>query len=261
VRVRLHPAFFICAACASSQPAPGSTQKEFADPNAKTVESLTTWAGEPITIENDAVDFVSGPAGTLIVVDPTTRRVSATATFTARASDDAHGDEAASSIADAKQAFGIDGFTVKCHHGQTHGSSRSGSAGCKQLKVTIPAGTTDLPLELRVVDVNGGITISGPLITKTLVVEEKGTGTVSVEALPNAGATILVRAGFDVRVLLPKTFAADHITLRGGTTTNDIDTSAFLGLSNDAAFGTPGAGAALLDVSTSTVGTITLVRL
>lgn len=262
MRVLPFPAVFCLLACSSSQPATTISQKEFPDPLSKTVVSTADWApGQTITIENDSVDFREGAGGTIIIADPTTRRVTATASFTARADDDDHRDEALQSIADARAAFVIDGFVVKCLHGQSHGTSRSGSAGCKQLKVTIPAGSSAEPLDLHVIDLNGGVSTGGPLIPKSLALEERGLGPVELEVLPPIGSSVVVRAGFDVRVRLPATFAADQITLRGGKGPNDINTTAFPGMSNGKPFGAAGAGAVLFDVSTSEAGSITVLKL
>jgi hypothetical protein len=221
--------------------------------------SASSWKGEAITIQNDSVDFVAGNAGTVVTVDASATQVTAVATFTARA-DDTHQSDAAQSIADAKGKFKLDRFAVDCPHGESHGTSRSGSAGCKQLKVTVPAGLPTLPLDLHVIDYNGGIVVSGEPVAKSFVIEERGTGTVDVRVRPVKGATIVVRAGFAVRISLPSDFSADRVSLHGGHAAPDIDTTAFPGLADNTSFGKTGEGAAVLDVSTSDLGTIVFAR-
>src|SRR5437899_2638605 len=94
------------AACSSSavSASSGPSQKEFADAKPSTLASAT-WNGEPIVIRNDSVDFVNGPTGVHVIVDSTATHITAVATFTARADDDAHARDAQESVDDARQAF------------------------------------------------------------------------------------------------------------------------------------------------------------
>ena len=252
------------AACSVSSTANSitlKTQKEFVDANPVTLTSATDWTGEAIQVPNDSVDFVNGEGGVKVVVDSSATKVTATATFTARADDDAHESEAQQSIVDAKQTFTINGFTVNCGHGQTHGTSGAGSSGCKLITLTIPAGTAAKPHDLTVGDGNGGIELTGTVIAKNLKVQENGTGTVTVDVDPQKGSTVAITGGFDVVVGVPSTFAADSVTLTGPGDPKDIDTSAFTGLQSGSGFGAAGTGAASFSVTTGSIGTIKFVKL
>ncbi|HEY8074697.1 MAG TPA: hypothetical protein VIF62_11315 [Labilithrix sp.] len=237
------------------------TQKEFVDSNTVTLTSATAWAGEPIKIENDSVDFVNGTGGVQVQVDPSATKITATATFTARADDDAHESEAQQSIVDAKQTFAVDGFSFVCHHGQTHGTSGAGSSGCKLIVLTVPPGTAAQALDLTVGDGNGGISFSDKVLAKNLLVQENGTGDLDVKVDPQKGSTISITGGFDVTVGVPSTFAADSVTLTGPNDPMDIDTSAFQGLASGKGYGTAGTGASSFSVTTGGIGTIKFVQL
>jgi hypothetical protein len=237
------------------------SQTEFVDTNDVTLTSATAWAGEAIKVQNDSVDFVNGEGGVKIVVDASATKVTAVGHFTARADDQAHESDAQQSIIDAKQTFTMNGFSINCGHGQTHGTSGSGSSGCKLVTVTVPPGTATQPMDLTVGDGNGGINFTGTVLAKQLTVQENGTGNSVVDVDPQKGSTISVKDDFDITVGLPASFSADSITLSGGQQASDIDTSAFQGLQSGKGFGTAGAGAASITVTTGGVGTIKLVKL
>jgi hypothetical protein len=256
----LVPVVVAVGACSSSAPPVSSlpVQNEIDDPESVTLTSAD-WNGEPIAIHDDSVDFVPGASGVRVVADSTATKVTAVAAFTAKA-DDGHDADARLSIGDAKTTFKIDGFAVSCVHGLSHGTSLSTSSGCRSLTVTVPAGDARKPLDLSVLDVNGGITLSGTPLVSRLVVQENGLGRMDIRVSPQPGATVTVRSGFDVVVALPAGFAADVVTLSGGQGTSAIDTSAFPGLMSGVGFGQKGAGAATLDVVTSPQGTIKLAK-
>ncbi len=250
-----------CSVSTTSNSITLKTQKEFVDTNDITLTSTTDWDGSPIKVQNDSVDFVNGEGGVKIVIDANATKITAVGHFTARADDDAHISDAQQSIVDAKQTFTMNGFSVSCGHGQTHGTSGSGSSGCKLVTVTIPAGTAAKPLDLTVGDGNGGVEFSGTALAKALTVQENGTGNLAINVDPQKGSSVSIKAGFDVVVGLPGTFAADSVSLAGGQQASDIDTSAFPGLETGKGFGTAGTGAASFSVETGGVGTIKLVKL
>ncbi len=248
-----------CVACTVSSPQPSSlpAQVEVTDAQTVTITSVAAWAGEPITIHDESVDWQPGAGGVRVVIDGAATHVVAVATFTARA-DVGHEDDGRESLADAKGAFAVNDFAVTCGHGQTHGTSLSASSGCKTLTVTVPPGSADMPLDVEVTDVNGGVSIVGVPVAKRLVVTEGGTGVLDVKVDPQKASTIELRAGFDVTLGLPSTFAADSVTIHGDS--SKLDTSAFPGLQDGSSYGKTGVGAAQLTIA-SGVGAIKVLKL
>lgn len=192
------------------------TQKEFVDSSQPAKTSTAAWNGESITITNDGVNPPTGDGGIVVNVDPAATQITAQAVFSARADDDAHKEEANSSIRDAIGTFTItEGgeFKIECHHGQAHGTSGVATSGCKLLTVSIPAGTTAKPMKLTVGNGNGDIKFQGSVVASSVKVDNNGTGDVSVNVTPTAGATITVTGENAVAVAVPSTFSATQVIL------------------------------------------------
>lgn len=239
------------------------TKQEFVDSSQPAKTSTADWAGEPITITNDGVNPLVGTGGIQVTVDPSATKITAKAIFAARA-EDGKKDEADASIRDAVATFKLTessgAFTISCNHGGAHGSSTVAESGCKLIQVTIPAGSDAKPMSLTIGNGIGDVTFTGPITASNLKVTNNGAGDVDVKVKPVKGATLSIASEFDATVALPSDFAADSITLTGPDA-SDIITTDFPGLKSGAAFGTSGTGAASLDVTAGSVGTLTIKKL
>jgi hypothetical protein len=195
------------------------TQTQFEDSSQPAKSSTKEWNGEPITIQNDGINPLSGTGGVEVKVSLTATKISAEAVFAALADDDKKAD-ADASIRDAIQTLVINetasGVEVKCGHGAAHGTSGVAGSGCKILRVTIPAGSAAQPLKLTVGNGNGAIRVglAGdiPFVDK-LLVDNNGLGEVDVRARPVQGAELTITGERAVRVALPGTFSAQKVTL------------------------------------------------
>lgn len=242
-----------CSVSTTSNSITFKTQKEWMDSSQPAKATTADWNGEPITINNDGVNPLTGTGGVEIKVDASATKVTAKALFAARADDDAHKSEADASIADAIQTFQVTesggAINIKCGHGNAHGTSGVATSGCKLLTVTIPAGTATMPHKLTVGDGNGGITFSGPAVyASKLTVTESGLGDVLVKVNPVKDARVVATGDNTVNVALPASFSSKMITLNveesdATKAKARIDTSAFSGLENGKSFPTSGATA------------------
>ncbi len=192
------------------------------DDNTQPAKTATRdWNGEPIRIENDGVNPLSGTGGVEVKVDSTATRISVAATFSAQADSDKKAD-ADLSIRDAIGTMVIledaNGFTIKCGHGAAHGTSGVAASGCKILRVTIPAGSATKPHDLTVGDGNGSIRVglanagdSAPFVRK-LLVDNNGLGEVDLRVRPVKDADLVITGEREVRVALPSDFSAAKVT-------------------------------------------------
>jgi hypothetical protein len=225
-----------------------NTQTQFEDDSKPAITSVKAWAGERITVQNDGVNPVTGTTGVEIKIDPSATHITASATFAAHADDDKKTD-ADAAIADAAAAFTIDesnGFTIHCAHGGAHGSASVAGSGCKLLTVTVPAGTVAQALDLVVGNGNGDIRVgladAGSIGTfKNLIVDNNGSGDVSVRVQPVPGANIVTTGQDSVQVAVPAAFSSQKVTFAVAETdpavaATRINFSAFAGLVNGGSY-------------------------
>lgn len=191
------------------------TKTRFTEPNqAPSAEPTEEWAGEKIIVNAQGVG-VAVNGGLEVRVDPTAKRVTATADMVALANDD---DEASAklSIVDAKSTFKItkegDVWNVVCGHGGSHGSSNSGESGCNKVTVTIPAGDSTNKIALDALSGNGSVNIDISATTlESLGVNGKGDITVRAPTTQGASISVVAEQADDVNLLLPASFAADEV--------------------------------------------------
>ena len=254
------------AGCSVST-APGSitfkSQTRFTSPDI-TKTSAKDWSGEAIEINDDGTS-VSVNGGLRVIGDPTAKRITITARVIAYADAD---DEANAklSIAEAQQTLTIteeaQKITVRCGHGQTHGSSKPDKSGCELLTVTIPSGDATTPLNLTVGCGNGDITLSR--VTGQILVEENGTGSINASVNPAKGKPIQItgKQGNDVTVALPADFAADQVVLSAEPASKI--SNAFSDVQSGSGRGTQGTGASKITITSTpfagSSGTVSLTK-
>ena len=218
-------AAFVLLSSASGCRIEAHTQTQFEDNTQPAKTSTKDWAGEKITVKNDGVNPVTGSSGVEVTFSATATKITAQAVFAAHADDDKEAD-AKAAIKDAVGTFVIEetagGFTIKCGHGNSHGSANVAGSGCKKLSVTLPAGSATQALDLTVGGGNGDMNVGSsgeaPYVS-SLLLDNNGTGDVSVRARPIKGAVLVVTGEFAVAVGLPADFSASQILF----TTNDSD--------------------------------------
>lgn len=250
------------------------SKKEWVDSTQPAKASVAGWNGEPITITNGGVNPLLGTGGVAVTVDPSATKITVSADFAARADVES---DAQDSIRDAIATLKIDEsngkFEVSCGHGQARGSADMASSGCKLLKVTIPAGSTDKPLDLTIGNGMGDITISGPATVSKLLIDNNGSGgAVDVKVIPVKGASVTVTGEDAVSVAVPADFSAESVVLTvkesdPAKAAARIITSDFPGMEINQPYPTSGAGAnaaALLNVQSKGVfdsDTVTIKKL
>lgn len=203
------------------------TQTQFEDSTQPGKTSTKDWNGESISIQNDGINPLGGRGGVEVKFSATATKISADAIFAAHADDDKKSDADLT----IKEAIGTlvieesgNGFTVKCGHGNSHGSASQAGSGCKLIHVTIPPGSATQPHDLTVGSGNGDIRIGlanagdVPFI-KNLLVDDNGAGDVDIRVRPVKDAVLVVTGEFKVQVALPANFSAGKVLF----TTNDSD--------------------------------------
>ena len=213
---------FFCAASVLLVSASGCrieahTQTQFEDNTQPAKTSTKDWTGEKITVKNDGVNPVTGSSGVEVTFSATATKITAQAVFAAHADDDKEAD-AKAAIKDAVGTFVIEetasGFTIKCGHGNSHGSAGVAGSGCKKLSVTLPAGSATQALDLTVGGGNGDMNVGSsgeaPYVSN-LLLDNNGSGDVSVRARPVKDGVVVVTGGFAVAVGLPADFSAGQI--------------------------------------------------
>ncbi|MEA2747564.1 MAG: hypothetical protein QOI41_1707, partial [Myxococcales bacterium] len=193
-------------------------QTQFEDSTQPAKTSVQDWAGQAITITNDGVNPLSGTGGIEVTTSPTATKITASAVFAAHADDDKKAD-ADATIKDLLGTFVIEesanGITVKCGHGNAHGTSNAAGSGCKIIRVTIPAGSATQPLDLTIGGGNGDIHLSGDETTVTkLLVSNNGIGDVTVKTKTVPGATLDIHGDGAVAVALPADFSTQAVDIR-----------------------------------------------
>lgn len=177
-------------------------------------DNQSDWAGEKIIVRNESAGLLVN-GDTVVRIDPSARRVTATAKIVALANDD---DRASADLtkAELKTTFKIekvgDVINVVCGHGGSHGSSNGGESGCNNILVTIPAGDSTNKLALDVLSGNGPVNVDVSAATLDNL-GVNGNGDITVRAPTTQGANISVVAdkADDVNLLLPSSFAADEV--------------------------------------------------
>jgi hypothetical protein len=230
------------------------TQTQFEDSTQPAKTSTKAWNGEAITIQNDGINPLGGTGGVEVKFDPAATKITATAIFAAHADDDKKAD-ADASIKDAIGTFTLDesnGFTIKCGHGGSHGTSNVAGSGCKILRVTLPTGSATQGLSLTVGNGNGPINFglanagSVPFVKSLNLDNNSLVGEVNVRLHPVKDATIVITGEDVVNVALPSDFSSQKVTL----TVNESDaakaaariiTTDFPGLVNNGAYPVNGA--------------------
>ncbi|MBX3189350.1 MAG: hypothetical protein KF819_20165 [Labilithrix sp.] len=235
-----------CSITADGNSVTFKTVPEFVDSSQPAKSSTGDWNGEEIKITNAGVNPLTGEGGIVITVDPSATKVTASAIFAARADTES---EAQLSIKDAIQTFTLsesNGFQIACAHGQDHGTSKVAASGCKLLRVTIPAGTVDKPMNLNISSGQGGIRFSGTVIAKTVLANEAGLGDLDIKVTPVKDADINLKGDNKVTLSLPSDFSAKSVTLKVNES-NEADaakriiTTDFQGLENGGSYPTAGA--------------------
>jgi hypothetical protein len=232
------------------------SQTTFEDKTQPAKVSASDWAGQPISIEADGVNPLTGTGGVEVKVDPAATKITTEAIFVATADDDKKTD-ADLSIKDALDTWQIietpNLVTIKCGHGQAHGTSNQAASGCKILRVTIPAGSATKAHDLKVGCGNGPIRVGlaeagGIAFVKNLSVTDGGLGDVSVRANPVKDANINITGDGAVAVELPKTFSVAKVTFTvdeddAAKAAARINTSAFSGMASGSSYPVAGATA------------------
>jgi hypothetical protein len=253
------------------------TQSQFEDSSQPAKTSVKDWAGEPITIQNGGINPLSGTGGVEVKISATATKITAEAVFAAHADDDKES-EADESIQEAIASLTIDesnGFKISCGHGAAHGTSSVAGSGCKILRVTIPAGSVTMPLDLSVGNGAGSIRVgladAGDVPTvKRLSVNNSGLGDVDVRTQTVAGASLALTGEGAVQIALPTAFSATSVTFAVDETDPDkararLVAGAFPGIVSGSPYPTAGATAdAVASLSMTSKGpfdddTITLV--
>lgn len=191
------------------------TKTRFTEDNvAPSSDNQADWAGEKIVINNSSAGvLVNGD--TVVRVDPSAKRVTATAKLVALANDDDK-TSADATLVDLKTTFKIekagDVINVVCGHGKSVGSSNSGESGCNNITITIPAGNSTDALALDVLSGNGPVNIDISSATlANLGVNGKGDITVRAPTTQGANISVVAEQADDVNLLLPSSFAADEV--------------------------------------------------
>jgi hypothetical protein len=194
------------------------TQTQVEDSTQPAKTSVMDWTGQPINITNAGVNPLSGEGGVEVTASASATKITVSAVFAAHADDDKKAD-ADATIKDAIATLVIEesanGFNITCGHGNAHGSSNVAGSGCKLLRVTIPAGSATQPLDLTVGNGNGDIKVgqSGDVqFVKKLLVDDNGSGDVSVNTNTVADATLEIRGENALTVGLPSDFSTKAVT-------------------------------------------------
>lgn len=181
------------------------------------------WNGEAIVIDIKGVGIaVNG--GVKVIADPNVTKVTASTRFLAMAFEKADADL---SIGDAIKTFtlthsGSDAngeIRLDCGHGQSHGTSDSGSSGCEYVEVRVPAGDATTPLRIKTLSGNGTVTLqlAGATIGETLNgrrgIEGNSQGDTDADLPATPGAEISLVSEGDLEAKLPSNFAADTVIL------------------------------------------------
>jgi hypothetical protein len=202
--------------------------------------SLTSKTSMRAWKADDVIEIQNGNGAVIVHGDPNATTISVS--MTPFAHSDSGGDaDSKASIADAIASLTIDEtnpnkFYVHCDRGGTHGTSQAANSGCKNLTVTIPAGSATAGLTLLANTNAGDVTAPDALTAKAgqYLIFTTGAGSVSVSNVsggvkahtevgdatanctPAVGGTVEVSSGNgDVTLSLPANFAADHVTLKG----------------------------------------------
>lgn len=210
------------------------TKERWVEDNVR-VEDKADWLGQKITIRIDGVGLAKN-GGVEVIAEPGSKRVAANARMLAMAFDKPDADQ---SIVDAKATYTITSspteILVTCGHGGTHGSSEAGMSGCELVKLTVPVGSADQPLDIKVLGGNGDMTLQfREAFLKNLAADNKSAISAEVPNTVGGGVDLVASQGDDIAVTLPAQWAADEVIV-------EADADKIANAFTDAKIG-PGAG-------------------
>jgi hypothetical protein len=227
------------------------TKTEFVDADRPVRTAEKEWNGELIEIRNDGTNPALGDTGVEVIGDPGATTVTARAVVSAQAfkEDEALAQESIREVKDSFRIVEEDGrFFIVCAHGRGRGSVEAASTGCKKLTVTVPAGSIDQPVDLRVGSGIGGIKVSG--VTGGIHADSNAVGDVDISIAPTEGKSVIVTGETRVVVRLPADFSAEQVILNVDGNA-ELVTDDFPGMASGQSYPTQGAtegAAALLNV-------------
>ena len=216
-------------------------------------EDSAAWAGQPISIDIAGVGIaVNG--GVTVTADPTATMVTATARMLAMAFAEEKSN-ADLSLEEAKNTFTLtsDGSSIRiaCGHGGSHGSSNGGESGCEKVDIVVPAGSAQMPLDLKVLSGNGEMTLQLANATlKSLGTNAHGRTDATLPSTQGASVSLVGEQGDDIKVSLPSDFAADEIIVQADA--DKISFGPFSEIKNGqgaGGYGTAGTGLASLKLT------------
>lgn len=222
------------------------------------------WNGEPIDIQIQGVG-ISVNGGVKVIADASATKVTASARFLAMAFEKPDAD---ASIAEVASSFVLsrDNGTIKvvCDHGQTHGSSDSGSSGCEYVEVHVPTGGAGQLLSVNTLSGNGTLTLQLSTAVISSITGNSNGGEIVADLPATEGGTIsLVSEKDDITANLPSNFAADEVILAADPASIDLGPFTDIKNGNGAGGrGTAGTGLKLLHLTSKefagSTGKITL---
>jgi hypothetical protein len=233
---------------------------------AVTAHEANAFAGQAIHIGNQNGNMV-------VNGDPNATSISVSAKPFAFADNQTDGSAA---ITDVQATIKIDEsqagvVTITCGQASAqHGSAGTGTTGCDDFTVTVPAGTAAAPLVLVAIASNGSLGATGLVLSDAspgsltsdngdVTVSVSGSavinaqnGTLSATVAPNKGSTISLTDGNgDVTLGLPAAFTCDSLSLQAQGTGSTVTVAS--GFTNpftatSTSVGAAGTGAASLKV-------------
>ena len=242
------------------------TKNRFVEENVQAEK--VDWTGvEQIDINIDGVGVaVNGGVDVEAVQGGKTVEASARMLAMAFANDKSLADQ---SIIEAKATFKItkagSTISVRCGHGQTHGSSNAGESGCEKVVVRIPAGSATEKLKINVLSGNGSVNLklSGATI-ENLGVNAQGDTDAILPGSVGGNVSIVAEKADDIVAHLPSDFSADEIVLQADANKVVNDFSDAKVGAGAGGRGTRGAGLASLKLTSKpfagSSGKVTLTR-
>lgn len=208
----------VAAAAGCSWTSDGGLGARFVSPEMLTESAPGSWAGEPIDVydEHGTVEIVGVPGKTNVTVR---------AKLVAGARSQRDADAAFADLGAQLAVVNLDGvWSVRCTKASAwHGSVDPESTGCTQLRVEVPAGTSDAPVAITARADYGGVHTSGVTVSKLAASAPFG---LVADVVPVRGATIELRgddslaSGFCSTILrVPPSIASDEVDLSVSNTT------------------------------------------
>lgn len=170
-----------------------------------------------------------------------------------------------------------DKITITCGQASAkHGSANTGTTGCGSFTVKVPS---NQGIALVAVSKNGSMTATGLQSSDTSTIDVRSdngsvtatgirgnakvysdNGSVTASLTPNVGSTLDVSTGNgDIDLALPSDFAADSLSLSGGSDGKDVKIEGFSDITAESTSrGTAGQGAKSITAKASSLGTLTV---